>query len=134
MEKKVVTRSQLVLTIGKIFDSDSSFGLCRCHRCACDFLFGVGIPPHMLRLLPHFVPPSGYEWGEYWWFNDDVASRKEFLDKLYFLYKDDKTNLVDIVNDWLDCPTFADKYVFNQKLIESYEKDLSVGKTDDSVV
>lgn len=139
MEKKIVTRRQLVLTIGKVYEGNIHegnihAGLCVCHYQACELLFGVSLLPKTLRLLPHLVPPLGCEWGEYWWSPDDRASRKEFLEKLYSLYKDDKTNLVDIVNDWLDCPTWEDKKAFNQKLIESYEKDLSFDKTDDAVV
>ena len=134
MKEKIVTRRQLVLTIGKFYEEHSLIGLCWCYHKACQLLFKFCISPISLCLLPHFVPPFSYEWGDYWWDPKDVSSRKDFLEKLYDLYKDDETNLVDIVNDWLDCPTWEDKNAFNQKLIESYEKDLSVGKTDDAVV
>lgn len=127
MNEIFVTRRQLVLTIGKEYsESLGLVGLCFSHHEACKLLFGIGILPRDLRLLPHFVPPPGYTWNEHWWSRDDRASRKEFLEKLYSLYKDDKTNLVDIVNDWLECPTWEDKDAFNQKLIERYNKYFSL--------
>lgn len=132
--KTIVTRSDLVKKMHLEYETSGLMGLCGCYRRACNYLFDVSISPAYLRLLPHFVPPKNRMFEVFWWNPEDRISRFQFLDKLLTLYKDDKTNLVDIVNDWLDCPTWVDKEAFNQKLIESYEKDLSVGKTNDAVV
>lgn len=125
MKGKIVTRSQLATAIYQVYVDCSSFprGLCACYIDATKLLFGIGITPVVLQLFPIFQPPAHLTWGDYWWDIEDVDSRFKFLEKLYTLYKDDKTNLVDIVNAWRDCPTWEEKMVFNKKLIESYENN-----------
>jgi len=126
---KKVTRKMLIEKMELIYRKNVTkgayHGLCTCYLRACRILFGLRLSPRELRLLPHFVPPSGISWGCWWWVQSDIESRLRYLRALKDLYKDDDTDLVPIVTYYSELYTDQERETFNRELIRGYENQRS---------
>jgi len=135
-ESMKVTRKMLVDRMASIYRDSVDKGVFKCglcfsYRMAYRELFRDFLPnniflyPSVLRLLPAFVPPLGFQWGDFWWYTNDVASRFKFCEMLADLYKDDETDLTLIVRGYLAlyCSQ-KDREAYAKKYLECYEKNI----------